>query len=617
MIHVLLIVCFLSIYLHDLIGQAAWFDSLTPTTAAFCSLLPLIALGAGVHASTARLGRIVDRFGSWHAVARSHNIVRRARGLAVVIHVANITILGWLDAIRSIVGDVVLLDELLAVAPVLLTWTWGWWGLAPIERRVREATLLRDIESGRPTHAIPTRAQFVLSNVRFHVLLLLLPMAALLTWSESLDRLAPRWFGTATDPDTGLTTLSDAASAWRAGLGFLGVVVVFALMPLGLRIVWDVVPIARGPLLERLVTLCRRSRVRVGGLLVWRTHGLMLNGAVIGLFWPLRYILLTDALLDTLTQRQIEAVAAHEVGHIRKRHMLWLAATMLASIASIGAIVALIQTLVSIGLPLLTPGTGVGEALGVLITIGLAMVIFGYVSRRFEWQADAFAAATLSADVALVGTPPSASRSASPPAPIEYISDPTDPIIDAPALAASNIENRGSSEPSAAFGPSEHAADAPFVSSNPESMRFAGERSPTTNHSSSDDRRDGPDESQHHEASPLRSSAASKSSASPDDARRATTVTAESVEAMTAALGTVAAASGIPARAFSWRHGSIQTRQRRLASLVDRRIDRLPIDREVRRLKIAISAVGSVMLLLMAGGWLIGLLLTSLARGQG
>src|SRR5690606_31987071 len=65
-------------------------------------------------------------------------------------------------------------------------------------------------------------------------------------------------------------------------------------------------------------------RVRFREVLLWRTFGGMVNAAVMGMLAPLRYILLSDALLEHLPAEQVEAVMAHEVAHIRKRHLVWL-----------------------------------------------------------------------------------------------------------------------------------------------------------------------------------------------------------------------------------------------------------------------------------------------------
>ncbi|QKK09010.1 MAG: hypothetical protein HND58_13120 [Planctomycetota bacterium] len=93
------------------------------------------------------------------------------------------------------------------------------------------------------------------------------------------------------------------------GLQLLGVVALLAFLPLALRLLWDTVPLGPGGLRDGLVAMCGRYRVRVRNILVWRTHGAMINGAVVGLLPRLRYIVLTDALLETLSGAQVEAVA--------------------------------------------------------------------------------------------------------------------------------------------------------------------------------------------------------------------------------------------------------------------------------------------------------------------
>ena len=77
-----------------------------------------------------------------------------------------------------------------------------------------------------------------------------------------------------------------------------------------------------GVFLESMA-LCRRVGMRYRDILLWRTQNNMGNAAVMGLVPQVRYILLSDLLLETMTESQIEAVFAHELGHIVHRHMAW------------------------------------------------------------------------------------------------------------------------------------------------------------------------------------------------------------------------------------------------------------------------------------------------------
>ncbi|MFO0874845.1 MAG: M48 family metalloprotease [Phycisphaerales bacterium] len=126
----------------------------------------------------------------------------------------------------------------------------------------------------------------------------------------------------------------------------------------------------------------------------------MLNGAVVGLVPWLRYVLLTDALIDVLPREQLVAVMAHEVGHVRRRHMLvsalgLLACAALGSFAVDGAVAALRSSVP------VQPGDAGGPSEwidlgGMVVAAALTLVGFGVVSRRLERQADTFAVAHLS-----------------------------------------------------------------------------------------------------------------------------------------------------------------------------------------------------------------------------
>ena len=125
----------------------------------------------------------------------------------------------------------------------------------------------------------------------------------------------------------------------------------------------------------------------------------MVNGAVIGLLPSMRYVLLTDELLERLPSGQIRAVVAHEAGHLRHRHLPWTILSLFALVGTIGVIVewsldALLPGLIEwSGKPVRM--IGMIEAIGVMIVLVLTFLGFGWVSRRFELQADASAARDL------------------------------------------------------------------------------------------------------------------------------------------------------------------------------------------------------------------------------
>src|SRR5829696_9781819 len=103
----------------------------------------------------------------------------------------------------------------------------------------------------------------------------------------------------------------------------LSTALVFLLAPELLRRVLQTQSLPDSPLRRRLERLCERVGMRYRDILLWRTQNNMGNAAVMGILPPVRYILLSDLLLERMDDEQIEAVFAHEVGHVVHRHMSW------------------------------------------------------------------------------------------------------------------------------------------------------------------------------------------------------------------------------------------------------------------------------------------------------
>jgi STE24 endopeptidase len=123
------------------------------------------------------------------------------------------------------------------------------------------------------------------------------------------------------------------------------------------------------------------------------------NAAVMGVLPGLRYILLSDLLLETMTDAQIEAVFAHELGHIVYRHMIWYVVFIsILMLATLGPGQLAYDLLERIVMPRGAAAGHYAAALNfVLCSLGatLFFVLFGCLSRRFERQADVFAARTM------------------------------------------------------------------------------------------------------------------------------------------------------------------------------------------------------------------------------
>lgn len=459
MTHLAVMICCIAIYLHDA-GLKIWAGPGNGPSA-IGTLVSLGAVWAAGALAIHRYGRNLDKRGTYRAVLRAEQAAAAVRIASSALLVGAVLAWGWLDAVRSVTGNLVAIDEIVTLAPLVSIMALTWWSLYPIERRIREAALLRHLDEGQPIYRIVGRGAYIFGCIRHQLMLTLLPLVLVMGWVEFVEQGAnqgPAWMQSALAGTTSRTCIT------LAGVGGL-----FLVAPLGLRIVWDTVPLGPGPMRDCIESVCRRHGVKVRNMLVWRTHGIMTNAAVMGVLPSIRYVLLTDTLLDQLTLREVEAVAAHEVGHVKHRHILWLAGAMLGLLTST-SVVASIIVHVAFGPDAIEAWPGAASA---LVAVGTGLWLFGYVSRRCEWQADAFAAQHLS------------------------------------GLATS-------------------AAIAPT----------------------------GP-----------------------------VTITGEAVESMVSALDRVAHLNGVPVDRKCWRHGSIRERQRRLATLVGRRVEDVPIDRVMGRLK--------------------------------
>ncbi|MBL8761559.1 MAG: M48 family metalloprotease [Phycisphaerae bacterium] len=352
--------------------------------AAMAAVLPQVALVLVVWLAMSVCGRTMDRKGSLRAAFLGDRIARWARVASTALHGVSCVLLGWPASVASRVGELVLVDEVIALSPVVLAWLALMWVHEPIERRLREAVLMRRLDEGRPIYPILSRGATVWSHFRSTILVVLVPIFMVISATEGIEVALVRF---------GHDLSTEDGQALLGVVQLVGVACVFLVAPLVLRFVWDAVPIGEGELRSALVKVAEEARVGVRRLLVWRTGGTMINGAAVGILPGLRFVLLTDGLLDNLTLDQVRAVAAHEFGHLRRRHLPWLGACMIACVFSLSIALTWLDRWTRALAPSFQT---MSEMAGGGLAIVLGLWVFGFVSRRFEWQADAFAAQTLS-----------------------------------------------------------------------------------------------------------------------------------------------------------------------------------------------------------------------------
>jgi Zn-dependent protease with chaperone function len=186
-------------------------------------------------------------------------------------------------------------------------------------------------------------------------------------------------------------------------LYFLFFLVLVALIgPAMIQKFWGCSPLEAGFFRNRIDHLCRRAGIEYANILYWPIFGgRMITAGVMGLVRRFRYILVTQALLRSLDPQEIDAVIAHEIGHVKKKHLLFylffFAGYMLVSYATFDLIVYAVlfiepvyQSLGELGLNQTTVTSVLFGLMFIVIFLLYFRYIFGYFMRNFERQADAY-----------------------------------------------------------------------------------------------------------------------------------------------------------------------------------------------------------------------------------
>lgn len=256
---------------------------------------------------------------------------------------------------------------------------------------------------GRHRRIDATLGNYLVDKLRHQVLILAVPMSLIVLAKDLIHLAAPHLEFLPRDMNVRMLILNTALGT----VSFL--VLLFA--PVMLRYIWATEPLPPGPLRDRFVNTCRRIGLRYREILIWHTHGMAVNAAVMGFIAPLRYILVSDALLEEMTDEEIEAVFGHEAGHVRHWHLPFFGIFAIVSMYAAGGAMMLLLMLrnppdwlarLTSNSSLIAPWMA-GDAMLQLVALVvlLAMWLFGFswLSRKFERQADLFGIRCITPDV--------------------------------------------------------------------------------------------------------------------------------------------------------------------------------------------------------------------------
>jgi STE24 endopeptidase len=167
-------------------------------------------------------------------------------------------------------------------------------------------------------------------------------------------------------------------------------------------------PLSEGSLRERLLKLAQRTAFRAQSIQVMdgSKRSRHSNAFFIG-FGGFRKIVLFDTLIQQLPEPELEAVLAHEIGHFKRKHIpKMLAASALGSLAGfylLGWVAKQAWFYQGFGFPADGPAPAllVFGLLSGVATFWLSPLMHWW-SRRYEYEADKFAAQTLSESTPLI-----------------------------------------------------------------------------------------------------------------------------------------------------------------------------------------------------------------------
>ncbi len=198
-------------------------------------------------------------------------------------------------------------------------------------------------------------------------------------------------------------------------LVFLFAIAIFA--PAIIKMIWRCKPLESGWARSRIEYLCRRADMPYANILYWPIFGGgMITAGVMGLVKRFRYILVTRGLLNLLDPEEIDAVIAHEIGHIKKKHLLLYLFFFVAFTFILDAVVMayamvsdsmLDMILGDVPSTLSTPsyaGSIMFSLVFILTFILYFRFVFGYFMRNFERQADGYVYALFDSAKPLIST---------------------------------------------------------------------------------------------------------------------------------------------------------------------------------------------------------------------
>jgi Zn-dependent protease with chaperone function len=239
----------------------------------------------------------------------------------------------------------------------------------------------------------PGRMVYIYSNLSFS-LPMLLPWLFISLAGDALLFL----------PDSSFKTMLN--SAIGENIQFLILLILIALFaPKFIKKIWRCEPLPEGIYRDCIDATCKEAGVGYSNILFWPIFGgKMITAGVMGLTKKFRYILVTRALIETLSLEELRGVIAHEIGHVKKSHLIkYFVSVLLFSFVIVNVVNSgLFLCYKALGTGHIHMATIVFTCFMILFMVVYFRLIFGYFMRNFEREADIFAYQMIGAAAPLI-----------------------------------------------------------------------------------------------------------------------------------------------------------------------------------------------------------------------
>ena len=300
----------------------------------------------------------------WFGKRRSEHRIFRS-----IMFVVFVVIIGWSSIVRDQwgLGHWILIDDVLIILPFLIvevisTILFHRVDLA-IDRKVEERS---GVANAAPSHQEKLWIQLRTEHGPWILIGLVV-----VTIHDTID-----WFDLG-DADQGIVALVSLVAMMGVSL---------VVLPIAIRLALPLRTMPKGPVRDRLEGWTRHEHVRFSDILIWKTRHRLANAAVTGILPHLRYVFISETILEQLNPLEVVGVFGHEVGHVRHRHLLSFFIFVTLSLVMLVLVGEGVQRLAFLWLG----AVSLFEWIPAYLWLALPHFYFGlgFFSRRFERQAD-------------------------------------------------------------------------------------------------------------------------------------------------------------------------------------------------------------------------------------